>query len=54
MLVQSSLPPIPTSMTATSTCISLKYLKAKAVVSSKKDGLRLLNKSMSRDMKSAT
>ena len=38
ILVQSSLPPNPTSITATSTCCSAKYLKANAVVSSKKEG----------------
>ena len=38
MLVQSKRPPMPTSMTATSTCALAKYWKAKAVVSSKKDG----------------
>ena len=38
MFVQSSLPPSPTSITAMSICCSAKYLKASAVVSSKKDG----------------
>ena len=38
ILVQSSLPPRPVSITAISTFISSKYLKAIAVVSSKNDG----------------
>lgn len=38
MLVQSSLPPKPTSITAMSTLHSSKYLNAIAVVSSKKLG----------------
>ena len=38
MFVESSRPPSPTSMTATSTCSSAKYLNAIAVVSSKKEG----------------
>ena len=38
MFVQSSRPPSPTSTTAMSTFFSAKYLKASAVVSSKKEG----------------
>ena len=38
MLVQSKRPPMPTSITATSTSAFAKYLKAKAVVNSKKEG----------------
>ena len=40
MFVQSRRPPMPTSITAISTCLSAKYLKAMAVVTSKKDGCR--------------
>lgn len=40
ILVQSSLPPSPTSITATSTCSSAKYRNAIAVVNSKKEGCR--------------
>ena len=44
MFVQSRRPPSPTSMTATSTCCSLKYKKASAVVNSKNDGWRVSEK----------
>lgn len=40
MFVQSSLPPSPTSIIAISTCCSAKYLKASAVVSSKKEAVK--------------
>ena len=54
ILVQSSLPPKPTSMTAISTSFSAKYLKASAVVSSKKDGCSGSKKSRSCSTKSTT
>ena len=41
ILVLSSLPPSPVSITATSTPISLKYLNAIMVVISKKEGCNL-------------
>jgi hypothetical protein len=40
IFVQSKRPPIPTSMTAISTFLSAKYLKAIAVTTSKKEGCR--------------
>ena len=54
MFVQSSLPPSPTSMTAISTLQSEKYLNAKAVVNSKKLGLKGSKKLRSLATKSTT
>ena len=54
MLVQSSLPPNPTSTTAMSTFCCAKYLKAMAVVSSKKLGCSGSKKERSFSTKSIT
>ena len=54
MFVQSSRPPSPTSITAMSTFCSSKYLKAMAVVSSKKEGWSDSKKFRSFSTKSTT
>ena len=54
MLVQSKRPPMPTSITATSTSAFAKYLKAKAVVNSKKEGCRGSKKERSFSTKETT
>src|SRR5574344_300812 len=54
ILVQSSLPPSPTSITAISTFISAKSLNAKAVVISKNEGWSGSKKALSFSTKSIT
>jgi len=54
MFVQSRRPPKPTSTTAMSTSCSAKYLKARAVVSSKNEGWSGSKKLRSSRTKSTT
>ena len=54
MLVESSLPPSPVSITAISTPSLAKKSKAMAVVISKNEGLRSSIKFLQRHMKSTT